>query len=218
MPAGGASVSGENQRAYYPAETAAELRRLADWYEEYCDEAAPNPDFLRTAAQQIEYLRGRSGPLLEHGVCRSCGCTDENACPGGCSWLDEEHTLCSACVVERQELQRLEGLLEDLVVAQEEAAVAPLYGAWRVICGSFMTPAELIHKAEADYGAIRAGRREESERAEQIRELAHRSPPLSASLTTGPWVRQLEVAVVALEGERLRLEAKLAELLKRGQA
>lgn len=32
-----------------------------------------------------------------HGVCRVCGCTDDHACPGGCSWSDDEHTLCSRC-------------------------------------------------------------------------------------------------------------------------
>lgn len=29
------------------------------------------------------------------GVCRVCGCTDECACPGGCSWVESD--LCSAC-------------------------------------------------------------------------------------------------------------------------
>lgn len=29
-------------------------------------------------------------------TCRVCGCTDDNACPGGCSWA--EPGLCSACV------------------------------------------------------------------------------------------------------------------------
>ncbi|QZI85818.1 hypothetical protein HXXDennis_15 [Xanthomonas phage HXX_Dennis] len=28
--------------------------------------------------------------------CRGCGCTDTQACPGGCHWVDVE--LCSACV------------------------------------------------------------------------------------------------------------------------
>lgn len=28
--------------------------------------------------------------------CRLCGCTDNRACPGGCSWASER--LCSACV------------------------------------------------------------------------------------------------------------------------
>jgi hypothetical protein len=29
-------------------------------------------------------------------ACRVCGCTDNQACPGGCWWADED--LCSACV------------------------------------------------------------------------------------------------------------------------
>lgn len=28
-------------------------------------------------------------------VCRICGCTQENACPGGCCWVEED--LCSSC-------------------------------------------------------------------------------------------------------------------------
>ena len=36
--------------------------------------------------------------LEPRGVCKKCGCTDEHACPGGCSWTNKERTLCSACV------------------------------------------------------------------------------------------------------------------------
>lgn len=32
----------------------------------------------------------------EAGVCRFCGCTDDDACPGGCSWANEEQTVCSS--------------------------------------------------------------------------------------------------------------------------
>lgn len=28
-------------------------------------------------------------------ICRCCGCTDDNACPGGCSWVEDD--LCSTC-------------------------------------------------------------------------------------------------------------------------
>lgn len=28
-------------------------------------------------------------------ACRECGCTDDRACPGGCSWAEPD--LCSAC-------------------------------------------------------------------------------------------------------------------------
>lgn len=37
---------------------------------------------------------------FQRGICRICGCTDENAClttVGPCAWVDKEHTLCSAC-------------------------------------------------------------------------------------------------------------------------
>lgn len=34
----------------------------------------------------------------ESGRCVCCGCTDERACPDGCSWADDFHTLCSACL------------------------------------------------------------------------------------------------------------------------
>jgi hypothetical protein len=34
------------------------------------------------------------------GTCQYCGCTDARACPEGCFWIDDEHTVCSseACV------------------------------------------------------------------------------------------------------------------------
>lgn len=31
------------------------------------------------------------------GICRICGCTEAFACKGGCSWIDEERTLCNRC-------------------------------------------------------------------------------------------------------------------------
>lgn len=31
------------------------------------------------------------------GTCRVCGCTEFNACDGGCWWVDLEQTLCSTC-------------------------------------------------------------------------------------------------------------------------
>lgn len=36
----------------------------------------------------------RMGPA-EVARCRECGCTDEAACDGGCSWVEAD--LCSAC-------------------------------------------------------------------------------------------------------------------------
>lgn len=36
-----------------------------------------------------------SDPLFDEQKCRVCGCTDDNACPGGCYWVEED--LCSQC-------------------------------------------------------------------------------------------------------------------------
>lgn len=40
---------------------------------------------------------------LKYGVCRVCGCTDNNPCynpkHGNCWWADEEQTICSHCAV-----------------------------------------------------------------------------------------------------------------------
>jgi hypothetical protein len=39
-------------------------------------------------------------------VCRGCGCDDNHACEGGCSWvlldIDQTTGVCSACAVELQ--------------------------------------------------------------------------------------------------------------------
>lgn len=37
--------------------------------------------------------------MFEQRACRVCGCTETNACEGGCWWV--EHDLCSACVQQR---------------------------------------------------------------------------------------------------------------------
>jgi hypothetical protein len=36
--------------------------------------------------------------------CRGCGCTDDQACPGGCSWVEDD--LCSACAPRPRRKQR----------------------------------------------------------------------------------------------------------------
>lgn len=41
-----------------------------------------------------------TGRVATERVCRVCGCTYENACPGGCSWVEED--LCSACAEEAE--------------------------------------------------------------------------------------------------------------------
>lgn len=41
----------------------------------------------------IEAYRRRGGP-----ACVRCGCTDDRACPGGCSWVSLDPPICSRCL------------------------------------------------------------------------------------------------------------------------
>lgn len=35
--------------------------------------------------------------MSKKGTCIICGCDDLHACKGGCSWVNNQHTLCSEC-------------------------------------------------------------------------------------------------------------------------
>ena len=53
---------------------------------------------ISVAQDQCKRWNERKQPATPaRGVCRVCGCTDAHACEGGCSWVDDEHTLCSRC-------------------------------------------------------------------------------------------------------------------------
>lgn len=41
-------------------------------------------------------------------ACELCGCTEDDACPGGCAWVPNVagRDLCSACVEQMPELER----------------------------------------------------------------------------------------------------------------
>lgn len=41
---------------------------------------------------------GAAAAGLTKGVCRECKCTNSTPCKGGCAWVDETETLCTACV------------------------------------------------------------------------------------------------------------------------
>lgn len=45
-----------------------------------------------TLVQPAKYLVNIDGDFV---ICKECGCSWENACPGGCSWVKPE--LCSSC-------------------------------------------------------------------------------------------------------------------------
>lgn len=63
------------------------------------EEPAPKEEPKPKAAQASFLDLGAGQPMAE-GVakrtCRVCGCTDDQACEGGCSWVEED--LCSKCV------------------------------------------------------------------------------------------------------------------------
>lgn len=50
--------------------------------------------FVAQLLIHIEVLEGRLVEL-DGPFCRVCGCTDHNACDGGCHWVEED--LCSSC-------------------------------------------------------------------------------------------------------------------------
>lgn len=51
----------------------------------------PEPKYCDQCGQRID-----NEPLFEEQKCRVCGCTDSNACEGGCYWVEPD--LCSRCV------------------------------------------------------------------------------------------------------------------------
>lgn len=48
-------------------------------------------------------MRGPSWRIpAGHGpICLSCGCSEADACPGGCGWADEAQTVCTECACPR---------------------------------------------------------------------------------------------------------------------
>ncbi len=61
----------------------------------------PNRKARRMAESRKRRSRKKGGPYSP-GTCRDCGCTDERACPEGCGWADEGHTLCTACAEKKK--------------------------------------------------------------------------------------------------------------------
>lgn len=59
-----------------------------------------NPDVVHPSLREAARLwneRNHWGLTFRVGTCAACGCTDDHACEGGCSWANNNHTLCSRC-------------------------------------------------------------------------------------------------------------------------
>jgi len=72
---------------------------------------------MSTAAKRKKRKAVTKPPKRERhpsGVCRVCGCTDQDGCWEGCYWADDSHTLCSACV------GVVTGLTDDLLAGLHE--------------------------------------------------------------------------------------------------
>jgi hypothetical protein len=65
-------------------------------------------ELLRSQLREVMFKRHQAGLDTTLGsavrACRKCGCTDYRACPGGCSWVEDD--LCSACYVEPRKRAR----------------------------------------------------------------------------------------------------------------
>lgn len=69
------------------ADQVAELNRIV--FELECE--------LHYAAEAAAARRTAARHRIIAGRCAACGCTDRRACPSGCAWVDQAHTLCSRC-------------------------------------------------------------------------------------------------------------------------
>lgn len=52
------------------------------------------------------------------GACFYCGCTDSSPCPGGCSWANIKHTLCSQCAKKLNKLMLKRVAIAAIVIAR----------------------------------------------------------------------------------------------------
>lgn len=65
-------------------------------------------------------------------ACIGCGCTDDRACEGGCSWVQFDPPLCSACAA-------ICGDIESMREDQHAAPAGGMFGVQR--CPAALTPA-----------------------------------------------------------------------------
>lgn len=47
----------------------------------------------------VERVGPDGAPVERERACVACGCTERDACPGGCAWADAVVDICSRCAV-----------------------------------------------------------------------------------------------------------------------
>ncbi|MCD7947526.1 MAG: hypothetical protein LUG13_04405 [Oscillospiraceae bacterium] len=60
------------------------------------DRVANAPTILHANTSVMSHMPVLDNLLSETKRCRVCGCTEHNACDGGCAWVEDD--LCSRCV------------------------------------------------------------------------------------------------------------------------
>lgn len=79
-------------------ETALNLRQTGEKDEIFIlgqENQIPNETINKFVNGEIDYLAKPEKEVPEERKCRVCGCTQNNACEGGCHWVEED--LCSKC-------------------------------------------------------------------------------------------------------------------------
>jgi hypothetical protein len=79
--------------AHSPAALAA-IEKLAAVFEAARDSISPE---LAALAREVTLLARE--PSRGKGFCRYCNCAFDTPCDGGCAWVDEEETICTACLL-----------------------------------------------------------------------------------------------------------------------
>lgn len=57
-------------------------------------------------------------PNMER-VCKYCGCTNSQCCPGGCAWIDDVQAICTSCLPRANVAELLQSVTTEYVVFSE---------------------------------------------------------------------------------------------------
>lgn len=57
-------------------------------------------------------------PNMER-VCKYCGCTNSQCCPGGCTWIDDAQAICISCLPRVSVAELLQAVTTEYVVFSE---------------------------------------------------------------------------------------------------
>lgn len=59
------------------------------------------PGFLTTNVESLDVVLERErhrAQRMGERTCKQCGCSEKDACPGGCAWVSTGEDLCTGCL------------------------------------------------------------------------------------------------------------------------